>query len=804
MFTNDDSFEGVVCDLVLRRVALTTTEPRNAEHAPCAKNKFLSIVSLSELSFFIACLFLLFAAPGIWAASEPEFDFTATETNFGLYYPSYLANGFFTTTTSLRGTDPTASYMVGVMDYTPGDVPRLAAVPNWAEMDYFDGGAWLNATPVTAGSFRNYRQTLQMHDGVLSTEYLFANTNHATRVAVTTFVSQVASHIGVTSLSVTPDFSGTVRLRFTLRPHPAPAHRFPMAAVPLAELSKAESEVGAQIRAADPTAPWRAAEWYPGFVNIESFGSSKNQRVLWLTGHAVEGPLIAQAVAIELPAGVAVSESKVQESSQLVALEVALRVEPGQTYTFTKYVAVSQENWADAKTKAGDLKSSVIGWAKEARGEGFSSLLGKQQSAWHKLWQSDILVDGDPEIQRVIRSDLFYLLQNSTVNTTWAVGASGLSPNYWGHTFWDSDFWVLPALVLFHPERAKSLAMFRHRTLPAAQDRAKAYGYQGAMYPWESDPQKGIESTDHDFVPKGAREVHLDGDIAISQWQFYLATRDKVWLRDYGYKVIRETAEFITSRVTYNREKNRYEALHVCSGDEIYHDISNDAFTCAVFQKALRAAVAAAAEVGETPDAQWAEIADKMYIPFSEKEQRHLDFDEVALHDQKSWMGSALSWLCHPLLDLAMSSQVRRNDYNFAVKSLSDLTPNLNEINDMVPVIISIAAATVGDVDESYKRLKFSNGPFLKPPFNVRSETPGNNHLYLLAVSGGFVQNFLYGFTGLRLTDRGLTAVYPPLLPSQWKSVKIKGVKLEGVSYDYAISRDEAGKVQLEKQPAVP
>ena len=86
----------------------------------------------------------------------------------------------------------------------------------------------------------------------------------------------------------------------------------------------------------------------------------------------------------------------------------------------------------------------------------------------------------------------------------------------------------------------------------------------------------------------------------------------------------------------------------------------------------------------------------------------------------------------------------------------------------------------------------------------MRSETPGNNHLYLLAVSGGFVQNFLYGFTGLRLADRGLTPVYPPLLPSQWKSVKIKGVKLDGVAYDYAISRDEAGKVQLEKKPSAP
>ncbi len=757
---------------------------------------------MTKACSLIVLLFLLFFVPGILAANAPGFDLTATEENFSLYFPTYLANGFFTTSSSLRGTDPTLSYMVGVVDYTQGDVPRPAALPSWAEMDYFDGSAWLNATPVTAGSFRDYRQTLQMYDGVLSTQYVFARSGHATRVVVTTFVSEDATHVGVTSLSLTPDFTGTVSLRFTLRPHPAAAHRFPLVAVPSSELRKSEAEAEAQIRASNPMAPERGSEWYPGYLNIQSFGASEAQRIIWIMGRAVDGPQIAQAATIELPTGVAISESKRRESPQLVSIEVALRVEGGRTYTFTKYVAASQENWGDLKSSAGDLKSSVIDLAKEARGEGFDALLAKHQSIWHGLWKSDIVVQGDPETQQIIHSDLFYLYENSTVNTTWAMEGCGLSPNYWGHVFWDSDSWDMPALVLLHPERAKSLVMFRYRTLPAAEERAKAYGFRGAMYPWESDPQKGTESTDHDFVPIGAREIHLDGDIAISQWQYYLATGDMAWLRDYGYKVIRETAEFLTSRVTYNRERSRYEVLHVCSGDEIYNDVSNDSFTNAVIQKALRAAGAAAGVVGQQPDAQWAEIAQKMYIPFSVREQRHLDFDETALHNRKSWMGSSISWLSYPPLDLAMSSEVRRNDYNFAVKSLSDLTPNIEGINDMVPVVLSIDAAAVGDAEETYKRLKFSNGPFLKPPFNVRSETPGNNHLYILCVSGGFLTNFLYGFTGLRLTDQGLTAVYPPILPSAWKGVTIKGVRLRGQSYDYVINRDEAGKVQLERRPA--
>ena len=740
-------------------------------------------------------LFLLFLLSSTLAGAEPSFELTATEKDFSLYFPAYLANGFFTTSTSLRGTDATLSLMVGVMDYTPGDVPRPAALPSWAEIDYFDGAAWLNTTPVTASSLRDYRQTLHMYDGVLSTQYVFVSGGHSTRVVVTTLVSEDATHLGLTSLSLTPEFTGAVRLRFTLRPHPAPAHRFPLARVPRAELEKALAEVGKSLHLTDPTAPERGAEWYPGYVEIQSFGGSEAQRLMWITGRAVGGPQIAEAAAIALPPGVALTEAKLQESPQLVSLDIALPVERGRTYTFTKYVAASQENW-------GGLKSAVINWAEEARKEGFDSLLAKHQSVWHGLWKSDILVEGDPEVQRVIHSDLFTLLENSTVNTAWGMGGCGFSPNYWSHVFWDNDSWDLPALVLLQPERARSLVMFRYRTLPGAEARARAYGYRGAMYPWESDPQKGVESTDHDFVPYGAREIHLDGDIAIGQWQYYLVTGDAPWLRNYGYRVIHETAQFYASRATYNREKDRYEILHVCSPDEAYNDVPNDSFTNAVAQKALQVAVAAAGVVGQAPDPQWAEIAQKMYIPFSQKEQRHLDFDETVPNTQKTWMGSSISWLSYPPLDLAMSSEVRRNDFSFAIKSLSDLTPSAGDINDMVPVMLGIEAAELGDGAESYKWLKFSNGGFLKPPFNVRSETARNNHLYILCTSSGFLENFLYGFTGLRLTDQGLTPVYAPLLPPAWKSVTIKGVKLHGHSFDFVVSRDEAGKVHLEKRPA--
>src|SRR5256886_11685162 len=188
----------------------------------------------------------------------------------------------FRSQSSLRGTDATLAQMVGLMDYTPGDVSRPAAIPSWTEIDYFDGAAWLNQTAVTPAVLQHYRQTLDMRDGVLTTRYVWRNGGHFSRIAVTTFVSETATRLAATSLSITPDFAGQVRLRFTLRPWPAPAHRFALAKLSLPETKQAVAAayrlalpsqtalLSQVLKPPTPTAANRAAIWYPGEVEIRS------------------------------------------------------------------------------------------------------------------------------------------------------------------------------------------------------------------------------------------------------------------------------------------------------------------------------------------------------------------------------------------------------------------------------------------------------------------------------------------------------------------------------------------------------
>ena len=725
-----------------------------------------------------------------------DFELVATERDFGRYFPTYLANGIFSAQSSLRGTDATLALMAGLMDYTPGDVSRPAAIASWTEVDYFNGHAWLNESAVGPSAYQDYRQTLDMYDGTLETSYRWTAGGRDSRIAVTTFAGADSGHLGVTRLEVTPDFDGELRVRLTLRPWPSFAHRLALGELTLSQAKQAiattyklppppEKALLSQVlKPATPTEANRAAIWYPGEVSIQGTGASAQDRLLWVRGRAVRGGAVTEVAAIALPEALAKAQVTVHHSAGNVVLEVTGSARKGHTYAFTKFVAISGKEAGDA--------SEGVRLATEARERGFEAALRKHTAVWHELWRSDILVDGDPQLQRSIHADLFYLLENSSADTAYPMAACGFSPNYLGHVFWDNDSWDFPAMLLLHPQRAKSQLAFRYQTLRAAEERARSHGYRGAMYPWEADPARGTEETPYFAHENAQGEIHINGDVAIAQWQYYLATGDRDWLRQYGFPVIRATADFWVSRVVAEPGQGRYEIQHVTSPDEAYTNVNNDSFTNAIAQRNLLIATAAATVLGETPRAEWSAIARGLYIPFSDSEQRHLDFDPSTPHDKQTWMGSSLSFLAYPQLDLPMSAQVRRNDLDFALRSIKELTPDANA---MILAMISLEAAETGDGAGADKWLQLQQSGFLKPPFNVRSETALNNTTYILATASGFLQNFLYGFSGLRITEDGLQPRYPAVLPASWKSLRLRNLTFRGRQFDYVVSRNNAGKV---------
>ncbi|HEY8010211.1 MAG TPA: glycosyl hydrolase family 65 protein [Rudaea sp.] len=743
---------------------------------------------LTCLSLIAACL-----STQAFCATDPSFLLTASAKDFDNYFPGQLANGFISTMTAPRGSEGNLAYMVAFMDYAKDDISRPAAIPGWTEIDYSTGPiggdhVWMNQVRLTPSVFEDYHQVLNMYDATLTTSYRYLDHGKATRVEVVTMVSQASPHLAASQLSITPEFDGEVQLSFALNLWAPYQPRLPLAKLTGDELPLVIAAHNLVLDAIPPATADRAAEWYHGDTHVLADDGDSNDLTLWLDGRAEQGLAMAQAAAIGLPKGLTPVEVKLVKNDYRLALDLRVAVHKGETYTFTKFVATSREGWG------GDARADAA-LATAARSQGFTALLDAHKSAWAQLWKSDIHIDGDPKVQRVVHSDLYYLLSNIAPDTAWSIGACAMTPGYVGHVFWDSDSWMFPALLLQHPQYAKSLVMFRSRTLPAAQQRARDAGFQGAKYPWEADPENGTEQILHAAWILSRSEIHVNADVAIAQWQYWLATHDLKWLRADGWPVIRNVAEFWASRATYNEKMQRYDIEHVTSVEENYYDVPNDTFTNLEAAKALNIAVAAAALVGAKPDSRWADIAAKLYVPFSATANRHLDMDESVKHDEG---GSDLTFLAFPSLDASMSAQVRRNDFAFAVdpREASERIPST-----MGAAPIGIAAAALGDVAETTRWvLRNAADDMFKGPFNVRPETSDNNTGYFLTGSGGFLQSLIFGLSGLRLEERGLVEAYAPVLPPEWKSLTLQNVTFRGKRFDITIDRDTSGKVRLTRK----
>ena len=148
-----------------------------------------------------------------------------------------------------------------------------------------------------------------------------------------------------------------------------------------------------------------------------------------------------------------------------------------------------------------------------------------------------------------------------------------------------------------------------------------------------------------------------------------------------------------------------------------------------------------------------------------------------------------------PSLDLVMSATLRRADYAYAVGPVPLARVGAVSMGIAPRTIAATTIDSASDAAASFAS-NFTGGT-LKPPFNVRTESAGNNTGYFLTGSGGYLQSLLYGFTGLRIREAGLVAAYPPVLPAGWKSLTLRNVSFRAQHLDIRVVRDGTGAVRL-------
>ena len=57
--------------------------------------------------------------------------------------------------------------------------------------------------------------------------------------------------------------------------------------------------------------------------------------------------------------------------------------------------------------------------------------------------------------------------------------------DYAGHVFWDMDTWMMPSIMLLHPDMGRQMITSRTRVLEQVKQNSIEAGYKGAKFPWE-------------------------------------------------------------------------------------------------------------------------------------------------------------------------------------------------------------------------------------------------------------------------------------------------------------------------------
>ena len=199
---------------------------------------------------------------------------------------------------------------------------------------------------------------------------------------------------------------------------------------------------------------------------------------------------------------------RTESHPDLGRVTVATEVAPGEQLNIVKYIGYG---WSSQRSKPAII-DQIVGALAAAHLTGWEGLLAEQRAYLDEFWEgADVEVDGDAEIQQAVRFGLFHILQAGARAEYRPIAAKGLTGSgYDGHTFWDTESFVLPVLMYTQPSAAADALRWRHLVLPEAKQHAADLGLAGAAFPWRTI--RGQECSG--YWPAGTAAFHINADIA--------------------------------------------------------------------------------------------------------------------------------------------------------------------------------------------------------------------------------------------------------------------------------------------------
>ncbi|MCJ7700074.1 MAG: glycoside hydrolase family 65 protein [Anaerolineales bacterium] len=693
-----------------------------------------------------------------------------------------IGNGYLAT----RGTfeerfplDSQATLIHGLWDDVPIGFTELANAPDWTSLEI-----WCNDIrfDMATGIILEYKRTLDLRNGTLGRNLKWSPDNSQTVISMDfeRFTSLADQQIMGIQLKVIPLSSNAkIRIRATLDSH-------------------VENN---------------------GFThwNLVYQDSSDQQADLCVKTRRTDKTL---ALSTRLEINNISSNRTMVDSRGCPGLEAVVDQNQGETLVIHKFVGVATSRDTDSPIDA--ARKKVDGSVQQ----GYEQLSDENSAAWAEFWsRSDVIIEGDDEAQIAVRHALFQLRIAAPTNDEYvSIGAKTLSGlGYRGHVFWDTEIFILPFFTLTHPEISRNMLMYRYHTLPGARRKAKANGYNGAQFSWES-AETGDEVTPT-WVPDvnnplqliriwtGDTEVHISADIVYALYQYWRMTGDLVFWKTIGIPILFETTIFWGDRA--EREDDGYTIRDVIGPDEYHEHVDNNVFTNRMVQwqmdkalevyKWLRASDPEMAEV-ITKDfditqerlAHWQDVRDNMTVLYDPETGLFEQFEgffklnniNCSLYGDRTKSMQEILGIegtnLHQVIkqpDVVMLLCLLRDEFDQKIwqANWDYYNPRTDHSygSSLGPAMQAWAACEMGQPDLAYEHFMRASRADL---IDVRGNADDGIHA---ASAGGLWQAIAFGFAGLNFI--GNKPSIRPRLPSKWKRLSFP-IIYHGITYHIDIT----------------
>ncbi len=498
-----------------------------------------------------------------------------------------------------------------------------------------------------------------------------------------------------------------------------------------------------------------------------------------------------------------------------VSDEYEFSIKAGERVSGERFVAYATNR--DFDDYAAKTKEKVVSAAKC----GFDKELQKSVAHLTEFWKyADVEVD-DELIQQGLRFSMLQIFQSTGKDGVTNVSANGLSGTvYSGHTFWDTEVFIMPMYLYSHPELVKPLITYRYNILDKARERARQMEDQGALYSWNS-----INGEECGTIFEAVTaQYHINNDIFYSIYRYYEATGDEAFMVDCCAEILFETSKCMAHRGSFIPTKNNQFCINViCGPDEYNPVVDNNMYTNVLTQKQLYftlkiadllkekypkkyAELCEKCGVDEAEFALWKRAADHMYIPYSKELDMYMQDDNfiykdpvdiesikperlpllMNLHPLNLWRCQVCKQADIVLLTFICSEYFTQEQRR---KIFEYYEPKTIHDSSLSASIHSIVACDVGDKKEAYGYLKQSARMDLD---NVNGNTGHGLHAACMGASWMMIVN---GYAGLRVYDN--TLHFRPFIHEGWKKYSFTFL-FQGTRLGVKVTEDYAEYTLLE------